>query len=146
MSALLVLYCVLPFVFLFLVYELERYVACSRQGGNRRWLLLEGTEKLLLVLLVTASVLVQMPRCQEVWCIMFMGVGLNAVYTLLCSLVSRKYQPGTICSVALFAAALVFLIQHFSHELLLCAIVGAYAIAVNRKTLTHLRKKKGVRP
>lgn len=142
MSAILVLYYVLPFVFLFLVYELERYVSLLRQGGNRRWLLLAVAEKLLLVLLVTCTVLVQMPRCQEVWCIMFMGAGLSSLYTLLCTLVSRRYHAGAITSVVLLAATLIFLFQHMSHDLLLCAIVGAYAIALNRRLLARWEKKR----
>lgn len=66
-----------------------------------------------------------------------MGTGLSSVYTLLCTAVSRKYHAGALMSVVLLAAVLIFLFQHQSLDLLRCAIVGAYAIALNRKLLAH---------
>lgn len=124
MSALSILFLVLPFPLAFIIHEAEE-IAVQRRWMSRHHDILKqkfprlkpltahlaklGTkafavaaaEELLIVLAVTALVLIQYEFCMQIWSAIFIAFSLHHIVHILQAVAVRGYVPGLVSTVVL---------------------------------------------
>ena len=124
MSALSILFLVLPFPLAFIIHEAEEIAVQKRWMSRHHDLLKQkfprlkpltghlsklGTkafavaaaEELLIVLAVTALVLIQYEFCMQIWSAIFIAVSLHLIVHILQAVAVRGYVPGLVSTVVL---------------------------------------------
>ena len=124
MSALSILFLVLPFPLAFIIHEAEeiavqkRWMSTHRDTLDKKFPKLRpltahlaklGTkafaaaaaEELLIVLAVTALVLIQYEFCMQIWSAIFIAFSLHHILHILQAVAVRGYVPGLVSTVVL---------------------------------------------
>ena len=124
MSALSILFLVLPFPLAFIIHEAEEIAVQKRWMSRHHDLLKQkfprlkpltghlsklGTkafavaaaEELLIVLAVTALVLIQYEFCMQIWSAIFIAFSLHLIVHILQAVAVRGYVPGLVSTVVL---------------------------------------------
>ena len=124
MSALSILFLVLPFPLAFIIHEAEEIAVQKRWMSRHHDLLKQkfprlkpltghlsklGTkafavaaaEELLIVLAVTALVLIQYEFCMQIWSAIFIAFSLHHIVHILQAVAVRRYVPGLVSTVVL---------------------------------------------
>ena len=124
MSALSILFLVLPFPLAFIIHEAEEIAVQKRWMARHHDLLKQkfprlkpltghlaklGTkafavaaaEELLIVLAVTALVLIQYEFCMQIWSAIFIAFSLHHIVHILQAVAVRGYVPGLVSTVVL---------------------------------------------
>ena len=124
MSALSILFLVLPFPLAFIIHEAEEIAVQKRWMSRHHDLLKQkfprlkpltghlsklGTkafavaaaEELLIVLAVTALVLIQYEFCMQIWSAIFIAFSLHHIVHILQAVAVRGYVPGLVSTVVL---------------------------------------------
>lgn len=103
MSALSVLYLILPFPIAFVVHEAEVMVSLrrSKSAVDKVASGIASLEKLLAVILVTMYLLSGLPYAQELWYAMFFAFAISLFLCLARGIMARGYVPGLVSAVIL---------------------------------------------
>ena len=164
MSALSILYLIIPLPILFIVHDAEevfmqhRWIKAHRESlivkfPKLRPLILQlskiGTkafaiaalEELLILILATCYVLVGGPWALQIWASLFLAFSIHLAVHIAQAIAVRGYVPGLATSLPLLAYAYIgthslWLVMSLS-ELLILSIVGVAVMAANLK-LAHL--------
>lgn len=96
MSALSVLYIVLPFPLAFIMLYAEK-IGKDRTKSN----IIKAIEELIIVLIVTACVLVRAPLSTMIWAAMAIAFSTYLLYHIGKAIIKKKYIPGLVSSIIL---------------------------------------------
>ena len=163
MSALSILYLVLPLPLLFILHDGEEVVVQHRwmlahkepiaarfprlrplldhlSGLNTKAFAVAALEELLVVLLVTCHVLVGGAYALQIWSALFMAFAIHLLVHVVQAIVLRGYVPGVVTSLLLLPYAAfgfhsIRLVMGPA-ELIFCTAAGLLALAVNLR-LAH---------
>ena len=167
MSALSVLYLVLPFPLAFLIHDGEEVVVLRRWMLSHRSILEErfprlfpylssltppsfaiaAAEEFIIILLATCYVLIQGCYCLEIWSALFMAFSFHQLIHIMQAIVLRSYVPGLVTSLLLLPYSYLGL-QSIGHamsgvELLLCGTLGILFMALNLKFAHWIGRRAG---
>ena len=158
MSALSILFLVLPFPLAFIIHEAEeiavqrRWMSTHRDTLEKKFPRLKpltghlaklGTkafaaaaaEEMLIVLAVTALVLIQYEFCMQIWSAIFIAFSLHHIVHILQAVAVRGYVPGLVSTVVLLPYSAYGLYSiHLAMslwEIIVCGTAGLVFMAVN---------------
>ena len=158
MSALSILYLVLPFPLAFLLHDTEEAIVqhrwmlkhkdalAARFPGMRHLIgylsristmafVVAALEELLVLLLATCYVLVQGEYSFQIWAALFMAFSFHLVVHVLQAVMVKGYVPGVISSLLLMPYAYVGLegiwYAMSGMEMVICGVVGIIFMAAN---------------
>lgn len=158
MSALSVLYLVLPFPLAFILHDGEevavqhRWMMGHREMLTRRFPRMEkvirhlcgldtwafaiaALEELIVIMLATFYVLVQGDYCMEIWSALFIAFSVHLLIHICQAVMVRSYVPGLVTSILLLPYSYIGLesINHVMSwmEMVVCGACGIVFMALN---------------
>ncbi|MDO4497462.1 MAG: HXXEE domain-containing protein [Bacteroidales bacterium] len=168
MSALAVLYLVLPFPLAFIIHDVEeiavqhRWMLAHREALalrfpkmkpmieqlaqlNTKAFAIAAFEELVVLLLTTAYALLQEPYCMEVWAALFMAFSIHLLVHVGQAILVRGYVPGVATSLLLLPFAgygmwSIWLAMS-GWEMLTWGVVGIIIMVLNLRFAHWLGKK-----
>ena len=158
MSALSVLYIVLPFPLAFIINDLEEMVVQHRWMLSHRYILEErfprikpiskhlasldtksfaiaALEELFIIILVTCYVLIQGKYCMEIWSALFIAFSFHQLIHIIQATILHSYVPGVFTSLLLLPYSYIGLQSIWNAMngtgVMLCGIVGIIFMVLN---------------